>query len=270
MSYIIRTAAVFLIISLFNTEEIQAGIIKTNKQTSAQVSTEISAQASTEASTGKIINKKTDAPYISNTTNPDDKKKADTPENTGCADMSDNQEKKKRHIPFGYDGGMMLHTGYLTGTLREIGHKASRMPFGIGGAIKFHIGKYFRIGSEGYVSTMNQLNNGSTIKFGWGGVLADFRFFVGQFMPYAGVTIGGGSRTCTLMIEGDKQDWEKEENVIFNKKPFFAVTPFIGTDIVITKKFHLTVKLDYLFGINRGELLMPTGPKLYFGFLMYH
>lgn len=180
------------------------------------------------------------------------------------------EDSGKKKLEFGYDGGMMLHTGYLCGTIPEIGYEAKGMPTGIGGAIKFHIGKYFRVGTEGYVSTMKQMKNGSTIKFGWGGILADVRFTTRILMPYIGATIGGGARTSTLMFEGSNKDWKEEESVIFHKQPFLAIAPFIGTDFIVTKKFHLTLKVDYLCSISEGTLLMPAGPRLYFGFLMFH
>lgn len=180
------------------------------------------------------------------------------------------EETGEKKYKFGYDGGMMLHTGLLTGQIREIGYQAQGMPTGIGGAIKFHIGKYFRVGTEGYVSTMKQMKNGSTIKFGWGGILADVRFATRILMPYIGATIGGGARTSTLMFEGSNKDWVEEESVIFHKQPFLAIAPFVGTDFIVTPKFHLTLKFDYLCPISGGTLLMPTGPRLYFGFLMFH
>ena len=188
---------------------------------------------------------------------------------TSAKDRTSGKEKTEK-IKFGYDGGMMLHTGYLQGTIPQISHQAKGMPFGIGGAIKFHIGKHFRVGSEGYVSNLKQLKNGSTVKFGWGGILADCRFHCGFLMPYVGVTIGGGARTSSLMLEGNIDDWEKEEEFIFNKQVFLAVAPFVGTDFVVTPKFHLTLKVDWLNAIGGGNLLMPAGPRIYFGFLMYH
>lgn len=45
------------------------------------------------------------------------------------------------------------------------------MPFGIGGVIRVHLGDHWRVGSEGYVSTIKQANNGSYVKYGWGGLL---------------------------------------------------------------------------------------------------
>ncbi|MGM9736066.1 MAG: hypothetical protein ACI3ZL_06610 [Candidatus Cryptobacteroides sp.] len=187
-----------------------------------------------------------------------------------AAERTDTTSTERRRMHIGYDGGMMLHTGWLWGEISPVGYKAGGMPVGIGGAIRFHIGRHFRIGTEGYASNMRQMRNGSSIKYGWGGLLADFCFTTGKMMPYAGVTVGGGGRTCTLMFEGDSHDWEKEESVIFHKEPFFAVAPFIGTDFIVTPKFHLTLKADWMCAFSGGSLLLPTGPRIYFGFLMYH
>ena len=77
------------------------------------------------------------------------------------------QEKKLLN---GFDGGMMVHTGFLSGSLDAIGYYAKGAPLGIGGVIRLHIGEHFRVGSEGYVSTLNQRGNGSYLKYGWGGL----------------------------------------------------------------------------------------------------
>lgn len=54
---------------------------------------------------------------------------------------------------------------------------------GIGGVIRLHFGEHFRVGSEGYVSTLSQLDDGSYLKYGWGGILADFYSDFGRFQP---------------------------------------------------------------------------------------
>ena len=54
----------------------------------------------------------------------------------------------------GFDGGMMVHTGYLSGRLDAIGYEAKGFPMGIAGVIRLHLGDHFRLGSEGYVSTL--------------------------------------------------------------------------------------------------------------------
>ena len=42
------------------------------------------------------------------------------------------------------------------GNLDAVGYQAKGMPMGIGGVIRLHLGEHFRIGSEGYVSTLSQ------------------------------------------------------------------------------------------------------------------
>ena len=50
------------------------------------------------------------------------------------------QETDKPKVLTGFSGGMMLHTGYLDGRLPQVGYRAKGAPFGIGGAIRLHIG----------------------------------------------------------------------------------------------------------------------------------
>ncbi len=85
----------------------------------------------------------------------------------------------------GFSGGMMIHTGYLYGgsisPATDAGcnclydRKIAGAPFGIGGAARVHFGEHLRIGTEGYVSTLNYggKGNDSFARLGWGGVLAD-------------------------------------------------------------------------------------------------
>ena len=114
------------------------------------------------------------------------------------------------------------------------------------------------------------MKNGSYLRTGWGGVLGDFCWRLKKVIPYVGVTIGGGGRTTFLMYEGNKNDWEAEDKTIFNKQTFFAVTPFVGCEIIISKAFHINIKADCLNAISSGRLISPTGPSLYVGFSFTH
>lgn len=60
------------------------------------------------------------------------------------------QEKKLFN---GFDGGMMIHTGYIFGNFRQSDYPVSGMPFGMGG------------------------------------LLGDFYWIFGRFMPYIGLTL---------------------------------------------------------------------------------
>ena len=176
------------------------------------------------------------------------------------------QEKK---LIRGFDGGMMLHTGFLKGTLDPIGYDAKGAPMGIGGAIRLHLGEHFRVGGEGYISTLNQRGNGSYLKYGWGGLLADVYTVVGRLQPYAGLTLGGGAMTTLLMMENPASDWAPIDGTRYHLQGFMAIDPFVGCDFIVSGPMHLTVKLDYLCALSQSRLL-PHGPRIYFGFLFYH
>ena len=176
------------------------------------------------------------------------------------------QEKKLFH---GFDGGMMVHTGYLSGTLDAIGYEAKGAPIGIGGAIRLHLGEHFRFGTEGYVSSLGQRDNGSYLKYGWGGLLADFYAVLGKIQPSAGVTLGGGAMTTLLMFEEPATAWAPIDGTRYHKQGFMAVDPFVGCDFIVSGPMHLTLKVDYLCALSAAKLL-PHGPRVYFGFLFYH
>lgn len=176
------------------------------------------------------------------------------------------QEKK---LIRGFDGGMMLHTGFLKGTLDPIGYDAKGAPVGIGGAIRLHLGEHFRVGGEGYISTLNQRGNGSYLKYGWGGLLADVYTVVGRLQPYAGLTLGGGAMTTLLMMENPASDWAPIDGTRYHRQGFMAIDPFVGCDFIVSGPMHMTVKLDYLCALSQSRLL-PHGPRIYFGFLFYH
>ena len=176
------------------------------------------------------------------------------------------QEKK---VLRGFDGGMMVHTGFLTGNLNAIDYTAKGAPMGIGGVIRLHLGDHFRIGSEGYVSTLSQRGDGSYLKYGWGGLLADFYTVLGRFQPYGGITLGGGAMTTLLMMKEPVSAWAPIDGTRYHKQGFMAIDPFIGCDFIVSGPMHLTLKLDYLCAISKSELL-PNGPRIYFGFLFYH
>lgn len=181
-----------------------------------------------------------------------------------CLEAAAQEEEHK----YRFDGGMMLHTGYLCGEVMP-GLNASGAPFGVGGLLRYHFGKHWRVGAEGYVSTLKLLGNGSYVKYGWGGVVGDFHLTFGKFLPYVGLTVGGGSNTAYLMMDSPTAEWDPVETTYYRQKAFFLIDPFIGTDFALTKAIHLTLKIDYLvpFGQN---LYMATGPRFSFGVLFYH
>lgn len=185
----------------------------------------------------------------------------------------------------GCSGGMMLHTGYLFGQAPNAPHDATGVPyspqgatFGIGGAMRVHLFNHLRIGGEGFVSTMNStttdcrqhLQSGSYIRTGWGGLCMDACWRKEKVWPYIGGTIGGGAMRALYLMEGDEKDWQEEQHAVFHKQPFFCVDPYIGLDWCMKKKVHMTFRLDWLLAIHQQALVMPTGPRLYIGFMFCH
>ena len=167
-----------------------------------------------------------------------------------------------------FDGGMMVHTGYLQNHFSVLDYDAQGMTFGLGGVLRFHLGNHFRVGGEGYVSTMKQMDNGSYIRTSWGGLLADAYWRFGRWQPFAGVTIGGGKTSSLLMFEGSADDWEAEPNVFLHNESFFFVNPNIGVEFALTEAVHLTLKVDRLFPVSSIE--MPKGTRCYLGFVFAH
>ncbi len=173
----------------------------------------------------------------------------------------------------GFSGGMMVHTGYLGGHDNPYGYSTSGATLGIGGVARIHLARQFRIGFEGYFSSMplhENIAGGSYNKLFWTGLLADRFWRLGKFYPYIGTTIGGGMETSFYMFEGDKYDWEPELSAVYHKQPFFAIDPFIGIEYKVGAALRLTLKADWLLAVHSYGLNRPMGPRLYFGCIFAH
>lgn len=173
----------------------------------------------------------------------------------------------------GFSGGMMVHTGYLSGCDNPYGYIMSGATFGIGGVAKVHLTSHFRTGFEGYFSTMGlsrDVEKGSYNKVFWTGLLADWYWKCGKFYPYAGATVGGGMETSFYMFEGNRHDWLPEASAVYRKEAFFAVDPFIGVEYAVGDALRLTLKADWLLAVNEDGLNRPMGPRIYFGFIFAH
>lgn len=66
-----------------------------------------------------------------------------------CLLISLATEAQDKKLFQGFDGGMMVHTGYMKGTLDPIGYEAEGAPPGIGGVVRLHLGEHTRVGTEG-------------------------------------------------------------------------------------------------------------------------
>ena len=192
--------------------------------------------------------------------------------------------QEKPAVYQGYSGGMMLHTGYLFGTDPQAPVKHGRTcspqgaTFGIGGAIRVHLLQHLRIGTEGYVSTMNSgmtdcsrlLQKGSYLRSGWGGLLADAYWKKDRWIPYLGMGVGGGSLKGLYLLEGSQDDWAAESNAVAHKTPFVYVAPYVGVNFSLTKKIQVSLKIDWMLAFHQSALVMPTGPRAYIGFMVNH
>ena len=173
----------------------------------------------------------------------------------------------------GFSGGMMVHSGYQYGGDNPFGVDISSPTFGIGGCAKLHLTDHFRTGFEGYFSTApirKVVESGSHNKLFWTGLLADFFWHRGKFIPYIGTTLGGGMETSFLMFEGDKHDWTPEGMTVLHKQPFFAIDPYVGVEYAVGKALRLTLKADWMLAINSDGLNRPMGPRVYFGCIFAH
>ena len=168
-----------------------------------------------------------------------------------------------------FDGGMMLHTGYLSGRYDAFDLDAKGMTFGLGGTLRFHLGGHFRVGGEGYVSTMRRIQGeGSYARMSWGGIVADAYWNIGRFRPFIGGSIGGGKNSTLLMFEGDDHDWTAEPNAVLHNESFFYLNPYLGVEFALTSTVHLIFKADRLISLKAID--MPQGIRCYLGFIFAH
>ena len=167
-----------------------------------------------------------------------------------------------------FDGGMMMHTGFMSVNIPALEYQAEGLSSGMGGTLRFHIGKHLRVGGEGAISTMPQLDNGSYFRTSWGGVVADMRWTVGRWMPYAGMAAGGGKVSTLLVFDGDDGDWVSEPDAVLHNEKFLYINPYLGIEYALTRAMHLTARIDRIFPWENSHV--PTGFRLYFGFIFAH
>lgn len=185
----------------------------------------------------------------------------------------------------GVSGGMMGHASYLFGVNPDAPMTSEGVlcspqggSFGLGGALRVHLWKHLRVGGEGFVSTMNSgatnmkhiLQEGSYIRTGWGGLIVDACWRKEKVWPYIGGSIGAGAMRSLYVLEGNQDDWVAEEVAWLHKTSFFYVNPYVGVDWCMTQKVHMTFRADWLLALNKGDVVMPTGPRLLIGFMFCH
>ena len=161
-----------------------------------------------------------------------------------------------------FSGGMMLHSGYLTGRIEAIDHSVEGAPFGLGGVIRYHFINHIRLGGEGYVSKLSQ-PQGGYIRLGWGGLLVDGYWTLKRWTPYLGFTVGGGSLSTLIVRDGDTKDWKSEPDAMLHNASVMIIDPFIGVEFALTRAMRLTLKADYIITVANRDC--PSGVRLYLG-----
>lgn len=174
----------------------------------------------------------------------------------------------------GFSGGMMLHTGWVQRGDMVVGlapaQRLRGVPMGIGGALKVRFGDHLRVGTEGYTSSLGYGEWGSSLSIGWGGLLVDYTFKVGKFLPYIGATIGGGVVENLTLSSEPAMDILPEANISYRNYGVGVLVPFAGVEYGLTERMSLTFKADYMFSLSATEFDFPSGIRCYIGFMFNH
>ena len=193
-------------------------------------------------------------------------------------------KKEKVRVFQGCSGGMMVHAGYLfgqpAGAILPTGEQISMqgLTYGLGGSMRVNLMKHLRIGCEGFSSNVKSgmtdqhdfLQKGSYIRTGWGGVIADACWRMEKVWPYIGAAVGGGAMRTLSLVDGTEEDWQPEELAMLTKQGFGYVNPYVGIDWCMTKRVHLTLRMDWMLALADKQLVLPTGPRFFFGFMFCH
>lgn len=152
------------------------------------------------------------------------------------------------------------------------------LTYGLGGSMRVNLMKHLRIGCEGFSSNVKSgvsdqhdfLQKGSYIRTGWGGVIADACWRMEKVWPFIGGSVGGGAMRTLSIVDGSQDDWQTEGVAILHKQGFGYVNPYVGIDWCMTRRVHLTVRMDWMLAFANKQLIFPTGPRLYVGIMFCH
>jgi hypothetical protein len=183
------------------------------------------------------------------------------------------QDTERKKYFQGYSGGMMFHTGYLSAGSVDISdsqkQKIEGMAWGIGGLVRFHFGQHFRIGGEGYNSTLYYGKNKSYTTLSWGGLLMDCQWIIHDFTLFLGGTIGGGN-VKNITILNNTSSHSTNENALYRKYTVMIADPFLGMEYAMTQRIHLIIKADCIFNIMGKQSDFATGVRIYTGVVFFH
>ena len=176
----------------------------------------------------------------------------------------------------GYAGGMFIHSGYVQSKSftvfdlqgNEIEQQIKGATFGMGGKMSIALHRFFRVGGEGYFSSCNYGAYKNSCRIGWGGATFDFIYPVKKWMPFVGVTVGGGSATHLISIE-EKQNNTIAAPVVHFSNPLYIVNPAIGVEFLASNRISLLFKMDYIINIYKTDPSYPHGVRFYIGVHFY-
>ncbi len=187
--------------------------------------------------------------------------------------MANTREKKSLFT--GYTGGMMVHLGYAWGgnlTPTGLSPIAVRgVSTGIGGRIVFGLGPNYRIGSEGYVSTINY-GDKRKASVGWGGLTMDWGWDIGKFRPYFGCSFGYGTYENMTAVAPPLND-NTPQLIVWHEYSTLFLTPFLACEYSITKRIKAHMRIDWITAplIQCNEWKdFSSGPRIHIGFMFGH
>jgi len=172
----------------------------------------------------------------------------------------------------GYSGGMFIHFGYVQSKHfpvfdlqgNEIEQQIKGLTFGLGGKMSIYLNRHFRVGGEGYFTTCTYGSYKNSCRIGWGGATFDLLYPVKRWVPFIGITVGGGSATNLIFIEKPLNNNEAL-SVIYFKKPLYILNPAIGVEFLTSSRISLLFKMDYLLNIYNTHPSYPQGVRFYLG-----
>ncbi len=184
--------------------------------------------------------------------------------------------ENKQSLYRGYIGGMMVHAGYgfggvLTPVGGSVGMPVEGMAAGIGGRLLVNLGDHFRVGTEGYVSTITYGEHRKA-DIGWGGLTADWGWQLGKVRPYFGVSLGGGSYENMAAIDPPLDD-NTPQDVVWHSYSVFLVVPYVAMEYSLTQKIRLCFRLDWITSPTAKSTTFTdfsSGPRLHVGFMFAH
>jgi len=190
--------------------------------------------------------------------------------------FSQNKEHAKSWGYKGYSGGMFVHAGYVQSKIfsvfdlqgNEIEQQIKGATFGLGGKMGIYLHRYFRVGGEGYFSSCKYGAYKNSCRISWGGVTFDGVYPVKKWIPFIGITIGGGSATHLIFIE-KPQNNQQATPVVHFKNPLCIINPAVGVEFFATNRLSLLFKIDYMLNVHKITHVYPHGPRFYFGVHFY-